>query len=139
MKRLRPCYIAAPYGNPEPEQVARNVERATLLGRLALAYGYCPVVPHLLVPPLTGPESPDQPEVRRQALALGLELVRMVHSRDGLMWLLLNADGTRTAGVRAEEILWTELGALTCARHSWAELEGAMTLRGMADDWRRLR
>jgi hypothetical protein len=97
-----PVYIAAPYGDPDPLKVARNVERAVWLGRLAVAEGLVPIVPHVLVPALTGPEDPARPEVRALALELGLDLLDTVARAGGDLWVLSRDDWSLSAGVEAE-------------------------------------
>ena len=98
----RPVYIAAPYSDPDPAIVARNVERAAWLGRLAVAEGRVPIVPHLLVPALTGPEDPARPEVRELALQIGLGLVDTVARAAGDLWVLSRDDWSLSAGVELE-------------------------------------
>lgn len=61
-----------------------------------------PIVPHVLVPALTGPEDPARPEVRALALELGLELLDTVARAAGDLWVLSLDEGGLSAGVLGE-------------------------------------
>ena len=127
------CYIAAPYGAPTPEGVAWNVARAVLLGRLKLWLSTCPIIPHILVPPLTGSEE-GRPEVREQALALGLDLLVAVrNSVGGQICILSRDDGSLSPGVAAECEVWGQ-GCASLAV-TWANLKPLMTHAGLGSEW----
>ena len=55
---MRPlAYVASPFAAPTPALIAWNIARAGLLGRLAVAEGFAPVVVHHSIGALFGVET----------------------------------------------------------------------------------
>lgn len=131
------CYIAAPYAHPSPVGLARNVDRAILLGRLAISVGLCPIVPHALVPALVGSEV-GRPEVRAVALDLGLDLLDGVIAANGRLYVLTRDDGTLSPGVEAEVRRFHTFSRSRFEAATWQSWGSLMALHGLHDEWRAL-
>ena len=109
MRRL--AYIAGPYAAPSAEETARNVERARLLGVLAVRRGLAPIVPHLHgAAGLYGTEHDDGGPSLTRAVALQCaEAVAWgVGHGLGHLWMILRDDASRSTGCELELRAWTE-------------------------------
>lgn len=98
------AYIAAPYAAPTPDLVAWNVARAALLGRLAIAEGFAPVVVHHSIEALFGAETPI---TRALGLDCDAAIVDMIARRaSSQLFVLLRDDGSATGGMIREHTAW---------------------------------
>lgn len=137
-----PVYIAAPYRADSPAQRDRNVERAELLARLAIAEGLAPVIVHSSV--VRGAFGDDNsPAERAAGLDVAASLVRTVaHRPDGRMWVLLDDTGAMTDGVRIEVSIWRGLGHLAARaiarRGTWDAWRHLCVAHGLSSEWARL-
>jgi len=94
-------YVAAPYGDPSPTIRAWHTARAALLGKLAFACGYNPIVPHLQIAAGVYGDDSD-PEQRAAGMAATLDVCRAVVAGGGAVWALTRDDGMFSDGTRAE-------------------------------------
>jgi len=94
-------YIAAPYANEDPQEVALNVARACALARLAVEKGLAPICVHPGIAPVYGTE--ETPALRAKGIAVDVALVGLVAGAGGALWLLWADEGPPvTEGVTLE-------------------------------------
>lgn len=132
-------YIAAPYGADTPEGIRWNIARAELLGKVTLAYGHAPIVPHTLGSALLGTD--ETPESRERALRYGLDLVAGVAAAGGELLVLTRDDGSISDGCLAEirhfRLSHSRDYPEVWAR-SWQEVRTDCERYGFAAEWERL-
>ena len=103
---LPPCYIAAPYAAATPAERLWNVERAELLGGLAILCGQRAVVVHRRI--LIGEWGADEDLVARNiGKAATLNLCRDAVVR-GSIWALQRDDESYSEGTATEWALRTQ-------------------------------
>jgi len=127
---VRPVYIAAPYTADTAEELAWNVARAALLGRVALSEGLCPIVVHPSI--AAGVYGDDADPAERQAgINCSLQLLDLVKGAGGWLWVLAG----ESSGVRAEVARWGDPSAATVG--SWEEWRHRVPLQWVPA-WERL-
>ena len=121
-------YIIGPYAPSEGRTEAMNVTRAVALGALALTEKRIPIIPHVMIgcsSLLLGRHGhPDADGLAREASygdrgGLAGMLRDSWATIDAACWVLLNDDGTMSAGTQAEHDV---LGAehVDIEKHTWA-------------------
>ena len=135
---IRPCYIIAPYAG----DVDRNVARACLLGRLALAHGLAPVVVHPAIRAGVYGDD-DVAEERERGLAASIEVALLVVMAFGDVWVLSNDDGSLSDGCARE---WRACGEYAKPRNrhgwrfgTWLDRRNDFEAAGLGEQWTRLR
>lgn len=135
---IRPAYIIAPYAG----DIDRNVARAVLLGRLALAHGLAPVVVHPAIKAGVYGDD-DVPEERERGLRAACGIARTVVAAGGDVWALTDDNGSLSAGSRIE---WhaCEQAANPRARLGWMyrkriDFRESFEAAGLGEQWTRLR
>jgi hypothetical protein len=116
-----PLFISAPFAAPTTREVRLNIARATALGRLAIAHGYAPIVPHTAVAMLLGCE--DSKDARALSLDLCLAHLEAIR-RDPLakIYVLLRDNGTPSPGVLIEREAWEGRPSVTATWAGWRDL-----------------
>lgn len=132
------AYVAAPYGASTPEEVQRNIDRAVFIGKLLfrIGEGTClPYVPHVNGTALLGRE--ETPEIRKQALAYGIGMLRAIGAAGGAFVLLQRDDGTLSAGMEAELDVWEREFAhgQRVRRLAWERLGTLAQVAGLHAEW----
>ena len=117
---MKPVFIAAPFRAPTKDGEALNTRKAAYLASLAFDCWLTPYCPHVLE------LGDDQiPEERARILTATTSMARAIAiTKGGCMWVLLNDDGTMSAGVREEFELWRTLTLVEPECHTligWAE------------------
>lgn len=134
----RPCYIAAPYGSPDPLIRWWNVRRACLLGLLAQRRGFAPLVVHPMIE-AGALGCDDDDDERAQGQESSLRLLRLavgvggVHG--GLVYALRCDDGSLSEGVGDEiTVAHTHGAIILCETWSaWRPRLAAYGLGPLAD------
>lgn len=131
----RPCYIAAPYGDPNPVVRGWNVGRACALARLAVAEDRAPVLVHPGISMIYGPT--ETPELRDLGLQVDAALVELVaHHPLGELWILEGEGGALSPGVALELATWTAArGPRDVRRGTWEAFRPSAVARGLAPRW----
>jgi len=114
-------YVAGPYSDPSETIRAWHTDRAALLGKLALACGYAPIVVHTSI--AAGVYGDDSDADQRAAgMASTLAICAAVVADVGPVWALLRDDRTMSDGTAAE----------------WAMMRGPADHQAMEwSEWRR--
>lgn len=133
----RPLLVLGPYAGATPGEVARNVARALAIGRLAVASGYAPVVPHAHGwLGLYGSALEEDANTRLAALACGRSIARALASQEAEAWVLLCDDGTPSAGTAGELDQWRSVPyAMQPVSRTWAEWRDRFVLVGLGEAW----
>jgi hypothetical protein len=130
-----PCYIAAPYGDPDSSIQRWNVDRACALARLAVALGRAPIVVHSAIAGVFG--SDHDPEVRALGLEVDLALVTLVaEAPRGELWILEGEGGALSSGVALELDAWRAArGPGGVNRGTWHTFGPAAVGHGLGSLW----
>lgn len=111
-------YICAPFSAPSLLERDRNVNRALLLGRLAVLSGFAPIVVHPSIDSVFGDD--NDPAARARGLACNLAVCELVAHNGGALWILLRDDGTMSPGCECERAVWSMSRAEKITAHTWA-------------------
>lgn len=125
------CFVCAPYAAATPEHVSLNVMRAAIIGRLAVAQGLTPIVPHTMGRLVFGPD--EDAGVRELALECMADLAGLVAKNiRGQLWMLLDDAGERTPGMVREARAWADASGRRPVSRSgtWADYGQAVRMTG---------
>lgn len=133
------CYVAAPYGDPDPLIRSWNVGRACALARLAVAEGLAPIVVHPGIAPIYGPNGDQDPGTRALGLEVDVALVELVaRTVLGRLYVLETDAGELTSGTRREVRAWTAIRGRArgpARRGPWAAYRQAFRAAGLDGLW----
>jgi len=141
MNTRAPVYVAAPYGDPDPQVRDLNADRAELIARLAAREGLAPLVVHSMIHRgVLGDDS--DPAQRAAGIGVSLSLLAVIRaSVHGQLWVLLRDDGERTDGVLKEIRLWERGTGRAAARRkvtrigTWDDYAQAFRAVGLGRQW----
>ncbi len=136
-----PCYISAPYGDPDPNVIEYNIQRAEFIGRLAVLEGRAPLVVPSTLHGVDGGD--DDPAARRRGMACDLVILGVLAlSPSSELWTLTNGAGF-TSGMEEELACWVGKVGDGVRRRvrggTWEDWRPLAERHGLTAEWERLR